>query len=144
MISALAALTAPPTLVLKVQRGTRLAYDVPGLVELLRPYAALHTHVCIEESQPMPGQGTRSMCTTGSGSGLWRGLLTTLQLPYTSVRPRVWKRSLALGKDKEASRLRAMQLYSGADLRRKWDHGRAEALLLASYGLRATGATRKV
>ena len=42
-----------------------------------------------------------------------------LVLPYTSVRPSVWKRSLALGKDKEASRLRAMQLYPGADLRRK-------------------------
>ena len=56
-------------------------------------------------------------------------MLTTLQLPYTSVRPGIWKRSLALGKDKEASRLRAMQLYPGADLRSKKHHGRAEALL---------------
>jgi hypothetical protein len=29
-----------------------------------------------------------------------------------------------------------MQLYPGADLRRKKDHGRAEALLLAHYGWR--------
>ena len=92
----------------------------------------------------MPGQGTRSMFTTGDGYGLSIGLVTTLQLPYTSVRSGVWKRSLALGKDKEASRLRAIQLYPGADLRLKKHHGRAEALLLASYGLRATGATRKV
>jgi crossover junction endodeoxyribonuclease RuvC len=99
----------------------------------------------------MPGQGTRSMFTTGYGYGLWIGLLTTLRFPYTPIRPGIWKRSLALGKDKEASRLRAMQLYPGAALRRKRDHGRAEALLLASYGLRwqretlrATGATRKV
>ena len=32
--------------------------------------------------------------------------------------------------DKEQARLRAMQLFPGADLRRKKDHGRAEALLL--------------
>ena len=98
----------------------------------------------------MPGQGPRSMFTTGYGYGLWIGLLTTLQLPYTPIRPGIWKRTLALGKDKEASRVRAMQLYPGADLRRKRDHGRAEALLLAPYGLRwqrenlrATGAMRK-
>ena len=140
----LAALADTPTLVLKVQRGTRQAYDVPGMAALLRPYAGLQCHVCIEESQPMPGQGTRSMFTIGYGYGLRIGVLTTLQLPYTPIRPVIWKRALALGKDKEASRLRAMQLYPGADLRRKRDHGRAEALLLASYGLRATGATRKV
>ena len=92
----------------------------------------------------MPGQGTRSMFTVGLGYGVWLGIITALALPYTSVRPSVWKRSLALGKDKEVSRLRAMQLYPGADLRRKRDHGRAEALLLASYGLRGTGATGKV
>jgi hypothetical protein len=139
----LEALDDTPVLTLKVQRGTRQVYDVPGMTALLRPYAGLHVHVLIEESQPMPGQGTRSMFTTGYGYGLWIGLLTTLQLPYTPIRPGIWKRALALGKDKEASRLRAMQLYPGADLRLKKHHGRAEALLLASYGLRGTGATRK-
>ena len=140
----LEALADTPVLTLKVQRGTRTVYDAPGLVELLRPYAGLHSHVYIEEAQAMPGQGSRSMFTTGYGYGLWIGLVTTMQLPYTSVRPGIWKRSMTLGKDKEASRLRAMQLYPGADLRLKKHHGRAEALLLASYGLRATGATRKV
>ena len=38
------------------------------------------------------------------------------------------------GKDKEASRLRSQQLWPSADLRKKKDHGRAEALLLAWYG----------
>ena len=32
-----------------------------------------------------------------------------------------------------------MQLFPGAELRRKKDHGRAEALLLALYGQRASG-----
>lgn len=54
------------------------------------------------------------------------------------VRPTVWKRALGLGKDKEASRLKAMQLFPSADLRRKKDQGRAEALLLAVYGFRGS------
>ena len=140
----LAALADTPTLTLQVQRGMRQVYDVPGMAALLRPYAGHQCQVGIEESQPMPGQGTRSMFTTGYGYGLWLGILASLALPYTSVRPGVWKRALALGKDKEASRLRAMQLSPGAELRLKKHHGRAEALLLAAYGLRATGATRKV
>ena len=131
----LEALADTPTLTLKVQRGSKQVYDVPGMAELLRPYAGHQCQVYIEESQPMPGQGTRSMFTIGFGYGLWIGLLTTLALSYTPIRPGIWKRALALGKDKEASRLRAMQLYPGADLRLKKHHGRAEALLLASYGL---------
>ena len=123
-----------PTLTVKVPRGTRHVYDAPGLVELLRPYAGLHSHVTIEEAQPMPGQGTRSTFTTGYGMGIWVGILATPVLPYTTVRPQVWKRALRLSRDKEASRLRAIQLFPGADLRRKKDHGKAEALLLAYYG----------
>ena len=71
----------------------------------------------LEESQAMPGQGTRSMFTVGVGFGLWLGVLAALQMPYTRIRPQVWKKALGLGKDKEAARLRAMQLYPGADLR---------------------------
>ena len=138
----LEALADTPTLSLKVQRGSKQVYDVPGMAELLQPYTGQQCHVIIEESQPMPGQGTRSMFTTGYGYGLWLGLLASFALPYTSVRPGVWKRMLALGKDKEASRLRAMQLYPGADLRRKRDHGRAESLLLAHYGRRVLGQQR--
>jgi crossover junction endodeoxyribonuclease RuvC len=128
-----------PVLTLKVQRGTKQVYDVPGMVNILRPYTNRQVHVLIEESQPMPGQGTRSMFTVGLGYGLWIAMLATLQLPYTSVRPALWKRALTLSKDKEASRLRAMQLYPGADLRLKKHHGRAEALLLAHYGMRLHG-----
>jgi crossover junction endodeoxyribonuclease RuvC len=133
----LEALADTPTLSLKVQRGSKQVYDVPGMAALLRPYTGQHAHVIIEESQPMPGQGTHSMFTVGLGYGVWLGILASLALPYTSIRPAVWKKAFSLGQDKEASRLRAQQLFPGAELRLKKHHGRAEALLLASYGLRA-------
>ena len=132
----LQALYDVPTLTLRTSRGRRQEYDVPGLVGLLAPYTGTQTHVVIEEAQAMPGQGTRSMFQTGLGMGIWLGVLAALQLPYRRVRPQIWKKAFGLGKDKEASRLKAMQLYPGADLRRKKDHGRAEALLLAFYGQR--------
>jgi len=133
---ALVAVHDTPVLTLATSRGTKQEYDVPGLVALLAPYAGSQAHVILEESQAMPGQGVRSMWTTGYGFGLWLGLLGAVGIPYSRVRPQVWKKALSLpGKDKEQARLRAMQLYPGADLRRKRDHGRAEALLLAWYGM---------
>jgi hypothetical protein len=126
-----------PILTLKVARGIRHEYDVPGLVSLLAPYRGSQAHVILEKSQPMPGQGTRSMFTIGYGYGLWLGILGALRIPYTPVRPAVWKKAFSPGTDKEASRHRAMQLFPSADLRRKKDHGRAEALLLAWYGWEA-------
>jgi crossover junction endodeoxyribonuclease RuvC len=132
---ALVAVHDTPVLTLATSRGTRQEYDVPGLCALLTPYAASQAHVILEASQAMPGQGTRSMFTGGVGYGVMLGILAALALPHTRVRPAIWKRALGLGKDKEASRLRAMQLFPAADLRRKKDHGRAEALLLAWYGV---------
>lgn len=117
-----------PSMALK--GGTRHDYDIPGMLLLLE-----HTeHVFIEASQAMPGQGVRSMWTTGYGYGLWLGMCASLHLPYTCVRAAAWKRAVGVTKDKETSRLRAQQLFPLADLRRKKDHGRAEALLLAWYG----------
>jgi hypothetical protein len=134
---ALVALADTPTLSIKVARGVKRAYDVPGMCAAVAPYVGAGLHVIIEEAQAMPGQGMRSMFTTGYGYGLWVGLLAALQVPYTPVRPVVWKQAFSLGKDKEQARLKAQQLFPGADLRRKKDHGRSEALLLAHYGLRS-------
>lgn len=129
-----------PTLTLRRARGLRREYDLPGLAALLIPHARNGVHAILEEAQAMPGQGTRSMFTIGLGFGLWLGLLAAYQIPYTRVRPGVWKRAMGLiGTDKEAARLRAQQLFPTADLRRKADHGKAEALLLAAYGRETLG-----
>jgi len=131
---ALLALQDIPVLSLRTSRGSRTEYDVPGLVAILAPYVGCKAHVMLEESQAMPGQGTRSMFTIGVGFGVWLGLLGALGFAHTRVGPAVWKRHLGLTSDKEQARWRAMQLFLAAALRRKKEHGRAEALLLAWYG----------
>ena len=67
---ALLAVHDTPTLTLRVARGTRHDCDVPGMVALVAPYTGVGPHVIIEASQAMPGQGVRSMFSTGYGYGL--------------------------------------------------------------------------
>ena len=67
------------TLKLLTRRGVRQEYDVPGLLALLEPYRGSQSHVLIESSQALPGQGVRSMWTTGYGYGLWIGVLGKLR-----------------------------------------------------------------
>jgi crossover junction endodeoxyribonuclease RuvC len=89
----------------------------------------------VERPQHMPGQGGTSSITIGAGIG---SLLATLQVsvtPWELVTPGTWKRALGLGPDKNAARDRARALFPTAPLERKGDHNRAEALLLAAYGL---------
>jgi hypothetical protein len=93
---ALVALHDTPTLTLSTNRGTRQEYDLPGIVGLLQPYAGPQTHVMLEEAQAMPGQGVRSMFTTGLGFGVWLGILGTLGLAYTRVYA-PWSGSAAWG-----------------------------------------------
>jgi crossover junction endodeoxyribonuclease RuvC len=93
--------------------------------------------VAIERVASMPGQGVASMFNFGMGFGMWQGILCALQIPYTLVHPVTWKKAIMrdMGKEKEASIIRAKQLYphASSQLARKKDDGRADALLLAHY-----------
>lgn len=95
-------------------------------------------------SIPGPNGESRSMGATsafnfGMGFGMWIAICAASQLPYQLVHPATWKAALMrdMGKEKDASRVKAMQLYpyTAKDLARKKDHARGDALLLAHYGM---------
>ena len=94
----------------------------------------------LEKVGAMPGQGVVSMFTFGKNVGTWHGILAALSIPYVSPRPQDWQKGLVdrkAGKDtKAASLATARRLFPGADLGRKKDHGRADALLLAWWARR--------
>lgn len=94
----------------------------------------------LEKVGAMPGQGVVSMFTFGQNVGTWHGILAALSIPYVSPRPQDWQRGLVdrkAGKDtKAASLATARRLFPDADLGRKKDHGRADALLLAWWARR--------
>jgi crossover junction endodeoxyribonuclease RuvC len=97
------------------------------------------TMALIERAQAMPRQGASSGFKYGRAVGALEAAIVTCEVPIEIVEPATWKRFFRLpGKDKELSRQRAIQLFPAAHamLARKRDHGRAEAALIAFYGVR--------
>jgi crossover junction endodeoxyribonuclease RuvC len=93
----------------------------------------------IEHAQARPAQGASSGFKFGRAVGALEAVITLCALPIEVVSPGVWKRTFHLvGPGKEQSPQRALELFPSAHalLARRKDHGRAEAALLALYGLR--------
>lgn len=108
----------------------------------------------IEAVHAMPGQGVTSMFSFGRSTGAALGVLHScgygefLAKPLATPPPAVWKRDvrtafagkvnpewLGLGPEFDSRRI-ALQLWPEAtrELRRKKDHGTADAALLAYWG----------
>lgn len=91
--------------------------------------------VYLERVNAMPGQGVSSMFSFGMSFGIVLGVIAALEYPVELVTPQVWKKRAGLsGKDKDYARTLAQQLYPGAELGRKKDIGRADAILIARFG----------
>ncbi len=93
--------------------------------------------VYLESVSAMPGQGVSSVFSFGKSAGIIEGVLAALQIPLVMVTPQRWKKNAKLiGKDKDAARTLAIQLYPELSdrLARKKDIGRADAILIAEFG----------
>jgi hypothetical protein len=117
--------------------GAKARIDAIAAAEWIGKHAPSVAYV--ERAQAMPRQGASSGFLYGRLVGAIETVVTLCRVPVTLVEPSTWKRRLHLpGKDKEAARQRALQLFptQHALLARKKDHGRAEAALLviASMG----------
>jgi crossover junction endodeoxyribonuclease RuvC len=110
--------------------------DAAALVDLIRTMGA-DAVAWVERVGAMPGQGVSSMFQFGRAAGIVDGVLAALAVPISFVTPQTWRRDLHVPAGKDGSRLRASQLlpaYAG-EWRRACDDGRAEAALIALYGL---------
>jgi crossover junction endodeoxyribonuclease RuvC len=108
----------------------------PLLCDWLREHKP--DHAFIEYAAARPGQGVTGMFRFGVAYGATKMALAACGVRYTVVTPVKWKPAVGIqkGADKEASRLRALQLFpeQAANLARKKDHARADAMLLAYFG----------
>lgn len=97
--------------------------------------------VFIEKVHSMPRQGVASSFNFGEGYGIWQGLIVGLGLRFEKVTPQRWQKEMLAGMQggKEASIIRAQELFPDAELDKKKHHGRADALLIAEYGRRTMG-----
>lgn len=93
------------------------------------------SHVAIEKVGAMPGQGVSSMFNFGRSAGIIEGVVAGLKLPSTYVTPAAWTKAVGRAAGKDASRMRAMELFpTRAELfKRAKDDGRADAALIAYW-----------
>ena len=92
--------------------------------------------VVVEHVSAMPGQGVTSMFNFGQSFGILKGICSAMQLPLYFVRPAKWKKYFNLiNSEKDASRTRAIEIfpYFSAQLSRKKDSNKADAILIASF-----------
>ena len=109
--------------------------DVGGVLQFVRQYPP--DHAIIERAQAMPEQGASSGFIYGRAVGALEAAIEALGIPLTVIESTAWKKAHGLIKrGKEDSRQRAIRLFPGAaGFERKLDHNRAEAALIAYYGL---------
>jgi len=93
-------------------------------------------HVFVEQVGSRPGESPRAAFSFGEGFGVIKGIVGTLSLSVTFVRPQMWKKALGLTADKGQARQRATELFpnNAESFKRVKDDGRAEAALIAYYG----------
>lgn len=89
----------------------------------------------IERVGSRPGQGLASTFSLGDSFGAARAVLSCCSRSVLDIKPQEWKKSLSVTDDKSTSLELARRLFPTAErmLKRKRDHGRAEALLIAEF-----------
>jgi crossover junction endodeoxyribonuclease RuvC len=95
------------------------------------------TRAYVELVSSMPGQGVASMFSFGHSAGVIQGVLGAYRMPVKMVTPQSWKKRAGLiGKDKEAARTLAIQMWPNwRDLDKKGvGQAFADAAFIALFG----------
>jgi crossover junction endodeoxyribonuclease RuvC len=129
-----------PTVELAGKRLVRRRLDARGLMQAVREIVPPgETALAILEDVHMrPGNGGAATASLLHSRGIVEAVVELARMDVRLVQPPTWKRHFGLLRtDKAASRERAATLYPcvAAQLSRRRDHNRAEAVLLAHYGL---------
>jgi crossover junction endodeoxyribonuclease RuvC len=125
-----------PTFAYSTTGSVKRAVDLPALSLMLQLLPVQDDcKMFMERVNAFPGQGVSSMFSLGMSFWGVAGVAAALGIPVELVNPAAWKKHFGLGPDKDQARGLASRLYPGVDLSKKKDHGRAEALLIARYGM---------
>lgn len=111
-------------------------HDMPDTTAGLHDFIAglpIIKHAIIEKPFCGPIMSRRTISVMFEQYGVLRGALQWRDIPFTEVRPAIWKKDMNLSQDKGASRDKAGQIFpDDAELFKLVKHdGRAEAALMA-------------
>lgn len=130
-----------PTIKVRIGGTLRARVDPHGLRGKLLEWAP--AHVVIEEIAPRKGDGARAV-VLGIAFGQAEGVVVGLGLPLVLASPREWRRQTGVSAEsydgrKAQSLIVARNLFPGMAVKLKAaaHADRAEALLLARWGLKA-------
>lgn len=117
--------------------GTQRDFDYATICAIFRLFRHMkkRVHILLERIPPTIGPGRKyAEIMLNRAYMMWPLFLHSKGYDVHQESPGVWKLEMQLlGKDKEASRRKALRLFPDADILRKKDHDRAEALLLSAY-----------
>tara|TARA_B100001121_G_scaffold299524_1_gene308369 strand:- start:3308 stop:3802 length:495 start_codon:yes stop_codon:yes gene_type:complete len=106
------------------------------IINRINKFEKKDIRVVIEQVSAMPGQGVTSMFNFGQSFGILKGICSAMQLPLYFVRPAKWKKYFGLiNSEKDASRTKVIEMfpYFSAQLSKKKDSNKADAILIASF-----------
>ncbi len=130
----------------KTVNSNHREFDLAKICELFRLLKPIkpRVRVMLEKIPPTLGRGRAyAEMMLNRAYAMWPLFLHSKGYAVYQERPGIWKKEMGLlGKEKEDDRKAALKLFPDADILRKKDHDRADALLLVEY-LRRTLAAKK-
>lgn len=130
-----------PTVTVKIGKTNSQQMNISAIVKHLTDWENKFVidHIYMERVHFIRGKSGATAATRFiEGFGILRGIIGALRLPLTLVPVHVWKPALRCPAEKPAARARACEIFpvwAGAFDRVK-DDGRAEAAMIALYGVR--------
>ena len=117
--------------------------DLYKFCEIVREWAPQTLYCVIEKVAAGSKQGVSSMFRFGENFGQLQGVCAANGLAIHFTPPSVWKVQMDLSRDKKLSIKMAKELFpkNKEHFKRVKDDGRAEAALLAKYGVRLLART---
>ena len=125
-----------PTVSLTRNGKAKRQISIPELIAILNDFQPEEAY--IEKVFAMAGQGVTSVFSFGRSLGAIEGVIAARSIKTTLVIPQVWQKDMGVLGGKDGARARAMELfpYNVDYFKRKKDDGRADAALIACWGLR--------
>ena len=125
-----------PTVTLDRNGKAKRQISIPELIEIIDEFKPEEAY--IERVFAMSGQGVTSVFSFGRSLGAIEGVIAARSIKSTLVTPQTWQKAMGVSGGKDGARARAMELFPwNVDyFKRKKDDGRADAALIACWGLR--------
>ena len=116
--------------------GKLVTINSAELAEQIRKVCKLGSvTIYCERLHAMPQNGSIAAFSQGTILGGIVSAIEHTDATLELISPNVWKKALALSSDKSQSLQRAREMFPHAPLARQKDHNRAEALLIAHFGM---------